>query len=168
MGGAAAPVVARLRRAVLRRGLPARWTQRRVAGVGSDRAVPAAVASITPRLPKYWRALGENPADSPNGLKLIAARKIGVTVRPSSVVPNAPERPTLDSRLKKVSLPLRPTAPFSTRTYDSSLNTARRPPPRSSVPRKPRKLLCRPPLSSCWVVSPPTGLTLDAETSIRP
>ena len=106
--------------------------------------------SITPRLPKYWRALGENPADSPNGLKLIAARKIGVTR--AAERRRAERAGQADARLaaeEGVAVPLRPTAPFSTRTYDSSVNTARRPPPRSSVPRKPRKLLCRPPLSSC-------------------
>ena len=30
--------------------------------------------STAPRLPKYWRTLGENPGLSPNGLKLAVDR----------------------------------------------------------------------------------------------
>ena len=91
---------------------------RGVVGV-RDRVVPARVAEHRAGS-KYWRTVGEKPTDSPNGLKVIVASQSGVGVRPRTVVPNDPDRPTLASRAQKPSPSLRPAAPVSTRRYDSS------------------------------------------------
>ena len=64
---------------------------------------------------KYWRTVGEKPNDSPNGLKEVVASQSGVGVRPRTVVPNEPDRPTLASRAQKPSPVSRPAAPTSTR-----------------------------------------------------
>jgi hypothetical protein len=64
---------------------------------------------------KYWRTVGEKPLDSPKGLNDVVASQSGVGVRPRTVVPNEPDRPTFASRAQKPSPMSRPAAPTSTR-----------------------------------------------------
>src|SRR5574337_297453 len=84
------------------------------------------------------RISGEKVNESPKGLATTEDRKLGAIQRPSSTEPKPPDRLTLASRAKTVSLGMpRVGAPLSAWKKDVSWKLALRPPPRSSVPLKP-------------------------------
>ena len=115
------------------------------------------------------RIRGEKVNESPSGLPTTEGRKLGAIQRPSITEPKLPERLTLASREKKVSLAKRPWLPVSTLMNEVSWKLALRPPPRSSVPLKPNQDVVRPPLSTTDLrPASPEFLMEPANTSTRP
>eukprot|EP01022_Parablepharisma_sp_SALTPOND_P020019 TRINITY_DN3523_c0_g3_i1.p1 TRINITY_DN3523_c0_g3~~TRINITY_DN3523_c0_g3_i1.p1 ORF type:complete len:1440 (-),score=415.78 TRINITY_DN3523_c0_g3_i1:4126-8445(-) len=112
---------------------------------------------------------GENAKESPKALKRAVGRKLGAPSRPRCSVPRSLARPTQALRLKKLSLPLkRPTAPVSLRKQLASLNSARRPPPRSSLPSTPHQEVLMPPALTTAARWLPAYCSAPAQASMRP
>lgn len=92
------------------------------------------------------RITGAKVNESPSGFDRMEGRKLGARPRPTVTAPMLPDRPTLASREKKVSLVKRPWMPLSTLMKEVSAKLALSPPPRSSVPLKPNHEVDIPPL----------------------
>ena len=112
---------------------------------------------------------GAKVNESPSGLATTDGTKLGASPRPSVTLPNEPERPTLASREKKVSLAKRPCVPVSTLMKDVSAKLALSPPPRSSVPLKPNHDVVMPPLLTTLLLpASPAFFMEPTNTSVRP
>ena len=114
------------------------------------------------------RMAGEKPKESRKGLYDSVLMNSGVPMRPRRMKPKSPRMPTLALRDQNESPAKRPASPVSMRMKCSSVTMACRPPPRSSVARKPRKLVAMRPDATCSVRLPPLSLKLPTLTSAMP
>ncbi|MNT12455.1 hypothetical protein D3C72_1473810 [compost metagenome] len=91
-----------------------------------------------------------------NGSKISVLRKVAESSRPRRTSPKLPSRLTVERRLKPRPLvPAALPAPVSESRPASSQKPAFRSPPRSSVPRKPRRLMLAPPVARPTLLDEP-------------